>query len=612
MTTSAAVEPGASRSWKSWLPLILFSILWLDLIRLLSTQWEAREQYAYGWFVPIFAAALFWRRWQDRPGSESSQWSVVSGQSSVVGGPWSVVRGPHFLLSAFCFLLLFSLLPLRIIYEINTDWPLIAWLYTGIIVFVSLYAVYLADPSRTHFPSPKSHSPSSGSVVSSQWSLVRGPWSVVPPWVAHFAFPICFILVAVVWPYRIEKGLTQGLMQVVASLTVEILGWFDIPAMQHGNLIELSTGTVGVDEACSGIRSFQSSLMAGLLMGELYRMRIHWRAVLVLSGLVVGFGLNVVRTLLLSWQASREGLGAIDKWHDPAGMTITVLCFFCLWGLAILLRRWTTPASRPRVPESQGPNVPQPSPISHLPSTASEVSGQWSMVNGQGISNPWSAVRGQTPFQLSAFNFLLLCGAWSLLCIAATETWYRAHANPNSGKFYWSASLPEANPTFEKVELPPHSIKLLSFDQGAMGKWRADGAEWSAYFFRWKPRSIESVIYSRLHRPDVCLPAAGLQQVSESEPVVFEAQGLNIPFRKYVFRSASQTLYVFFAQWEDGSQLQAGMSASKQQDRLHSVLSGRRLVGQQTFELILSGYSSLEEAEKAVRRDLPGIVRPEE
>jgi hypothetical protein len=61
-------RPTVQPSFRAWLlPLALFSILWIDLIRLLSTEWEAREQYAYGWFVSIFALALFWRRWLDRP-----------------------------------------------------------------------------------------------------------------------------------------------------------------------------------------------------------------------------------------------------------------------------------------------------------------------------------------------------------------------------------------------------------------------------------------------------------------------------------------------------------------------------------------------------------------
>jgi len=53
-----------------WLPLVLFGVLWADLVRMLSYEWEANEQYAYGWFVPFFALYFFWLRWQDRPAPE--------------------------------------------------------------------------------------------------------------------------------------------------------------------------------------------------------------------------------------------------------------------------------------------------------------------------------------------------------------------------------------------------------------------------------------------------------------------------------------------------------------------------------------------------------------
>jgi exosortase len=320
---------GATRSsniLKVWLPIALFAVLWADLIRQLSYTWEANEQYAYGWFVPFLALALFWRRWLDRP--VPSQPSAFSARSRFIGVqlspfnfPWPVKCPPASLglLSAFCFLLCLLLLPLRVIYEINPDWPLCSWLMTLTVVGISLYAVFLA-----------------------------GGWK----WVRHFAFPVCFILVAVQWPYRIEHGLTQGLMRVVAGLTVELLGWFNIPAFQHGNLIELSTGVVGIDEACSGIRSFQSTLMAALFLGELNRLRLLPRATLILCGLALGFCFNIVRTLLLSWQANAHGISAIDKWHDPAGMTIAVACFFALWAIAVLFQsKWRVAPDLPVAPK---------------------------------------------------------------------------------------------------------------------------------------------------------------------------------------------------------------------------------------------------------------------
>jgi hypothetical protein len=68
-------------------------------------------------------------------------------------------------------------------------------------------------------------------------------------------------------------------------------------------------------------------------------------------------------------------------------------------------------------------------------------------------------------------------------------------------------------------------------------------------------------------------------------------------------------MYVFFCQWEDGSEHQTGMQSSKEGDRLQSVLSGRRNVGQQTFEIILTGSDSLDKAEQSVRARLSGLIR---
>ncbi|MDQ6940820.1 MAG: exosortase/archaeosortase family protein, partial [Verrucomicrobiota bacterium] len=41
--------------------------MWVILCRQLSNEWAINEQYSYGWFVPFFAAYLFWLRWEDRP-----------------------------------------------------------------------------------------------------------------------------------------------------------------------------------------------------------------------------------------------------------------------------------------------------------------------------------------------------------------------------------------------------------------------------------------------------------------------------------------------------------------------------------------------------------------
>ncbi len=64
--------------------------------------------------------------------------------------------------------------------------------------------------------------------------------------------------------------MVNGLMQAATELTVAAFNLFQIPAVQHGNLIEVRTGLLGMDEACSGIRSLQATFMVSLFLGELY------------------------------------------------------------------------------------------------------------------------------------------------------------------------------------------------------------------------------------------------------------------------------------------------------------------------------------------------------
>jgi exosortase len=360
--------------WSVVLPLAAFSLLWFDLCRQLSYVWQTNEQYAYGWFVPILALGLFLKKWPDRP--LTIDHGPQTTDSQLPAAPKQCEGRSDFSFSAFqlfsVFTLALLLLPLRVISEINQDWPLISWLYALIVVALTLYALHLAGPPSSVLCPPSSGPPCSFQLSAFSFSAFsERPWSLVSPWLRHFAFPVCFILVAVQWPYRIEHNLTQGLMRLDTNITVELLGWLNIPAMQHGNLIELTTGSVGVDEACSGIRSFQSTLMAALLLGEFYLLARRARLLLVVGGLVLAFGFNVLRTLLLAWQSSAGGTQALEKWHDPAGFTITIACFLVLWAIAVFVKRRTTGLQdyrttgprrqRPRTTD-YGPRTPSPPP----------------------------------------------------------------------------------------------------------------------------------------------------------------------------------------------------------------------------------------------------------
>ena len=516
------------------MPLALFSALWLNLARQLSFQWSTKEQYAFGWFVPLLALCLFWRRWTTRPECHP-----------VTPPRWVVV-----LVCAAAGMLL----PVQIVCEANPDWPLSGWLIALLVVGLSLYGILLA-----------------------------GGWR----WVLLFAFPVGFILIAVSWPYRIEHGITHGLMKMVAGLTVSVLGWFDVISSQRGNLIDLSTGAVGIDEACSGIRSFQSTMMGALFLGELYLLSWRRRLAVLAGGVLLAVCFNVVRTLILTWWASETGVDALKKWHDPAGFSIFGATFACLWLLAWRLRK--NKVQSPLQPSGFSP---------HPLASSLQVSG---------FSPQPSS---------SAFRYLLVLGCWSVCFVALSELWYVAHERAEKPPQRWYASLPATNSTFQTVELTPQVLETLRNDENISGTWRQqDGMDWTVFFLRWNPKSVPSVIRARSHRPDVCLPGAGFWEISNLPIEYFEAGPLKLPFQRYTYEANRQLLYVFFCLWQDGDEDQRGMRMRKGlrvlgvPERVQLAWQGKRRLGQQTLEIVVSGCESFQKAEQQVRTHLPGMIR---
>ena len=88
--------------------LILFALGagWLLFFNALRGEWDVNPQYSFGYVVPFLGAALFWRRWADRP-------ATAPGSSAILG--W-VVAG-----------LLFLQLPLSLVLVANPEWRLLYW-----------------------------------------------------------------------------------------------------------------------------------------------------------------------------------------------------------------------------------------------------------------------------------------------------------------------------------------------------------------------------------------------------------------------------------------------------------------------------------------------------
>ncbi|HEX4706295.1 MAG TPA: exosortase/archaeosortase family protein [Candidatus Udaeobacter sp.] len=549
------------------LPLLFFGALWFILCRQLSGEWLVNEQYNYGWFVPFFAIYLFWLRWQDRPPAEISNFKFQISNSAAL---------------AMAIAALLLLLPVRLVEIASPEWRLLGWIHAASVAVLTL--LYL-------------------------W-CVGGK-----PWVGHFAFPVAFFFVAVPWPTAVEVPIIQGLMRSVADVAAETAMLLGIPAQVEGNLIRVSTGLVGVNEACSGIRSLQTSLMIGLLFGELKRLSVLHRVALVVGAVIMALFANFLRAVFLVTVAATKNVSEVARWHDIAGYTIIALVFVSTMGLAYWLGK-----SEIRNPKSEIKGQ-----SSEVRSQRSEVRGRWSVV-----SSPYVAAA--------------LC--WLLFVEIGIAAWYRAHETNLVSGIRWTVQWPEHAPNFRKLNIDPEIRSVLRFDEGQTAAWmlkpppssessppaKTSGTQVNRlppnavacylYVFRWNP-GRNSALLANLHRPDVCLPASGWTQVADDGVRNYPVTGaFELPFRHFEFQraignSAPQTAHAFYCLSEDRAAESSapaptslpGMTGSRSEwtraERLRTVLEGRRHLGQQVIEAIFVSNEPFSSAEAESRlRDL--------
>jgi len=114
--------------------------------------------------------------------------------------------------------------------------------------------------------------------------------------------------------------------------TFDILG---IPLQRQGNVLVLERGSVGVEDACSGIRSLTACLFAGSFLAAVFLNRWWKKVLLVVCAMVFAFVMNIFRSLFLTTWAHLYGSDSIEgKVHDITGYA--VLGFTCI-GLLLLL-----------------------------------------------------------------------------------------------------------------------------------------------------------------------------------------------------------------------------------------------------------------------------------
>ncbi|HVU17515.1 MAG TPA: exosortase/archaeosortase family protein [Candidatus Didemnitutus sp.] len=291
--------PSAQNPWKSWFsrPVVFISaplaIASLAISFHLAPEWWRNPDLTHGFFVPV-AFVLLLRAARGGP----YRWLPSNAVTTLLRGAAALVAVALFAMAG---LIAASLGWSHSLCDFLLAGALAAGLGAGLLI--------LADDSVRFLPF--------------NWAAVTacGIWILASP-----------------LPSGTYARVTYALQGEITGNVLEILHWLGIPATQRGNVLELATTTVGVAEACSGVRSLISCLFAGIFFAGWHVRRPGRRAVLIIAAPLLALLMNLFRSLALTLMAN-SGVNIEGFWHDATGIAVLGLTAVILFFLAERMAR---------------------------------------------------------------------------------------------------------------------------------------------------------------------------------------------------------------------------------------------------------------------------------
>jgi exosortase len=151
------------------------------------------------------------------------------------------------------------------------------------------------------------------------------------------AFPLLLLATMVPLPVIVFNALAQPLQLFASQASARVAQSFGTSVYQDGNIIQLASTTLGVEEACSGLRSLAALIVMALLVGFLQCTRPVTRVILLAMSLPIAVLVNVIRVSGTAIMADHDPELAMGFYHTFSGWLVFLLGIFFVLGASRLL-----------------------------------------------------------------------------------------------------------------------------------------------------------------------------------------------------------------------------------------------------------------------------------
>lgn len=259
--------------------------------------WRTKEDYSFGFLVPLFVGYVLFERW---PQIKAYLLGTDSAQRSYFGGPLMTVTSIVFGLGLVVSLLAFALGGvLRVQGPSNLASLLIAGGCGGIILGMVYFNTDEDVQGR------------------------RLAWKERTTVTLLFLFPALAWLVSAPLVMFMESTARVVLQEYVTTIVFSVFNFLGFTIIQEGSLLVLPTGYVGVEDACTGVRSLTACIFAGSFLAAVFIDKFWKKVLLILIAMFFAFCTNILRSLFLTGWSYAYGPETIEgKVHDIAGYAV--------------------------------------------------------------------------------------------------------------------------------------------------------------------------------------------------------------------------------------------------------------------------------------------------